>query len=152
DNTFNGQITVALANNPGGAGAVLGGSTTLTAVSGIARITGLILNTAASNYTLSITSTLPTVTTSPFTVAPAAASQLVITTQPPSTVATSSPFSIVVAAQDSLGNIVTSYTSNVTLAIATGPAGGTLAGTLTVAAVNGVASFSGLSLGTNGTG
>ncbi len=46
-----------------------------------------------------------------------------------------------VAVQDSLGNTVTGFTGNVTLRIWSGPPGGALLGTTTVAAVNGVATF-----------
>ena len=46
---------------------------------------------------------------------------------------------------DAFGNPTTS-TANVTIALGTNPAGGTLSGTTTVAAVNGVATFSDLSL------
>src|SRR5437588_2326036 len=57
-----------------------------------------------------------------------------------------------VAVQDAQGNTVTTATTSITLAIGTNPASGTLAGTTTVAAVNGVATFSTLSLDTAGTG
>jgi hypothetical protein len=51
-----------------------------------------------------------------------------------------------VVIQDASGNTVTSATNPVTLAIGTNPAGGTLSGTATVSAVNGVATFSNLSI------
>ena len=54
--------------------------------------------------------------------------------------------------QDAAGNTVTSDSSSVTLAIGTNPGGGTLSGTTTVAAVNGVATFAGLSIDKSGTG
>ncbi len=72
-----------------------------------------------------------------------AASQLVFTQQPIGTTvgtALSSP-PIYVSVEDSNGNVVTNNTSNVTIAINSGPAGATLLGTTTVAAVNGVATF-----------
>src|SRR5207245_1276236 len=53
---------------------------------------------------------------------------------------------------DAQGNTVTTATISITLAIGTNPASGTLAGTKTVAAVNGVATFSTLSLNVAGTG
>ena len=58
----------------------------------------------------------------------------------------------VVTVQDANGNTVTTDTSSVTLAIATNPASGTLSGTKTVAAVAGMATFSGLSIDRIGTG
>src|SRR5436190_1510364 len=52
-----------------------------------------------------------------------------------------------VTAQDGNGNTATGFTGNITLAISTNPSTGTLSGTKTVAAVAGVASFSGQSGG-----
>ena len=68
--------------------------------------------------------------------------------QPPTAAgagATISP-AVTVLVEDSLGNVVATDTSSVTLAIGSNPGGGTLSGTLTVAAVNGVATFSNLSI------
>jgi hypothetical protein len=59
-----------------------------------------------------------------------------------------------VTVQDAQGNTVTSASSNVTLAITsgTGVAGAVLGGTLTQAAVSGVATFSNLTIDKAGTG
>src|SRR5258706_260033 len=57
-----------------------------------------------------------------------------------------------VAIQDGYGNTVTSATSAVTVAIGANPGGGTLSGPQTVNAVNGVASFAGLSIDKAGSG
>jgi hypothetical protein len=59
---------------------------------------------------------------------------------------------ITVLVEDSLGNVVATDSSSVTVAIGTNTAGGTLSGTKTVTAVNGVATFSGLSINQFGTG
>ena len=56
-----------------------------------------------------------------------------------------------VEVEDQFGHLVTSANSDITLAIAMGPDGATLAGTTTVASVNGVATFSDLSLPIQGT-
>ena len=53
--------------------------------------------------------------------------------------------------EDSGGNLVSTDNSSVTLGIASGPAGATISGTLTVAALNGVATFTGLTFKTPGT-
>jgi uncharacterized repeat protein (TIGR03803 family) len=53
---------------------------------------------------------------------------------------------ITVDLEDRFGNIITTLSSDVTLALNTFPTGGTLSGTTTVKAVNGVATFTGLSL------
>jgi hypothetical protein len=57
-----------------------------------------------------------------------------------------------VTAQDASGNTATGFTGTVTVAIGANPGGGTLAGTTTVAAVNGIASFTNLRLDRAGTG
>src|SRR5207302_498474 len=54
--------------------------------------------------------------------------------------------------QDPQGNTATAFTGNVTVALGANPGGGTLAGTATVAAVGGVASFPGLSVNKTGNG
>src|SRR5207302_968333 len=54
--------------------------------------------------------------------------------------------------QDTLGNVDTSFTASVTLAIGTNPSGGRLSGTTSVAPVNGVALFGDLSIDKAGTG
>lgn len=59
---------------------------------------------------------------------------------------------IIVGVADSNGNIVTTDTSTATVAIGTNPSGGTLSGTTSVAAVNGVAVFDNLFIDKSGTG
>ena len=59
---------------------------------------------------------------------------------------------VTVRAVDNGGATITSFTGNVTLAIATNPGGGTLSGTTTVAAVAGVATFSNLRIQQAGAG
>src|SRR5436853_13587 len=82
-----------------------------------------------------------------------AAAKLVFTVQPSNAVAggvITPP--VQVAIQDAQGNTVTTATTSITVAIGTNPASGTLAGTTTVAAVSGVATFSNLSIDKAGTG
>src|SRR6266550_4787369 len=82
-----------------------------------------------------------------------AATQLVFTVQPSAATAGSAIApAIQVTAKDALGNPVTSFSGNVTIAIANNAGGGTLSGTTTVAAVQGVGSFSTLSIDKVGTG
>ncbi len=59
---------------------------------------------------------------------------------------------VTVAVQDASGNTVTSASNSVTIAIATNPASGTLSGTTSVPAVNGIATFSSLTINNAGTG
>ena len=55
-------------------------------------------------------------------------------------------------AYDPYGNLATSFNGPVTVGLASGPGGSALAGTATVAAVDGVATFSGLTLNDAGSG
>src|SRR5205807_17405 len=57
-----------------------------------------------------------------------------------------------VSVEDASGNVVTTDTSNVTIAIGTNPGAGTLSGTATVAAVAGAAKFTNLSIDNPGIG
>ena len=67
------------------------------------------LTTAASGYTLAVSSSgFSAATSSTITVTPAAATQLVITQQQPSSVAVNSAFGLIVAVEDPYGNVVTS--------------------------------------------
>ncbi len=78
--------------------------------------------------------------------------QLVFTQQPTDAVAgTTIGPAIVLNLEDDLGNPLSADNSSVTLAIFTGPDGGRLLGTAVEQAVNGVATFSDLSLPKSGT-
>ena len=140
------SVTAAVASGTG----TLGGTTSVTAVNGVATFTNLAL-TGAGAHTLTFTTSSPSlnVTSSSFGMAAGAASQIVITTQPAGAVSgvnlTTPP---VVEIRDAAGNVVTTSTASVTVAIASGT--GAVAGTTTVSAVNGVATFSTLKL--NGSG
>src|SRR6185295_19636270 len=87
-------------------------------------------------------------TTASFSITPAAASQLVITSQPASQTAGVTLGSIVAKIEDQYGNVVTTDISDVTITTTQGS--GTLSGTTTVTAVAGVATFSDLSVVVSG--
>jgi FG-GAP-like repeat len=72
---------------------------------------------------------------------PPIASQLAIDSAPASATAGTAT-SVVVNVEDPAGNTITSDSTEVTLSVASGPSGATISGTTTVAAVNGVATFS----------
>ena len=92
-------------------------------------------------------------TSSTFNVNAGTVNKLAFTVQPSNvTVGSTISPSVAVSVEDSLGNVVTSATNSITVAIGTNPSAGTLGGTLTVAAVNGVASFSTLNINIAGTG
>ncbi len=143
--TFNGTVTVALATNP--SGVTLGGTLTATASNGVATFSGLSLNKAAPGYTLEVSASgLEGATTTAITVTPATATQLVITQQPPASVTAGSGFGLQASIEDAYGNVVTTATNPVSVALANNPTAATLGGTLSVTASNGVAAFSGLTL------
>jgi hypothetical protein len=131
----------------------LSGTTTVTAVNGIATFANLSLNTIGTGYTLIASGpSLTAATSSAFNITPGTASKLAFTVQPTNTNAGAAINRVQVTVQDAQGNTVTTSTASVTLAIGTNPASGALSGTLTVVAVNGVAAFNGLSINNAGSG
>ncbi len=140
-----GGVTVALANNPGSAS--LSGTLTATVSDGMATFSGLSLNKVGSGYTLNVTSgTLTSANTSAIAVSAGAATQFVISSQPPSNVTAGAGFGLTVTAEDAEGDVVAGFTGAATVALLANPGSSTLAGTLTASATAGVATFSGLSL------
>jgi len=150
------SVTLAITSGTGTSGAVLGGTLTRAAVPGVATFANLTLDKAGAGYTLTATSTsLNSVTSAAFAVSVGAAVKLAFTVQPSAVVvgAAISP-AVQVTVQDAQGNTVTSATTSVTLAITsgTGTSGAVLGGTLTRAAVAGVATFANLTVDKVGTG
>jgi len=80
------------------------------------------------------------------------ATQLAVAAQPPASVVAGDAFELQVSVEDSIGNLDTTFHGSVTLTLANNPGGGSLGGTLTVTAVDGVATFSGLTLDLAGSG
>jgi uncharacterized repeat protein (TIGR01451 family) len=144
DPTFAGIMTVALAANPGSAS--LGGSRTASIGGGVATFSGLTLDRAAAGYTLQVSAGSLSATTSAITAVAGSATHLVVTTPPAGSVTAGAGFGLVVQAEDAFGNVDLTYGGGVTVALASNPGNGTLGGSLTIAAANGVATFSGLSL------
>jgi len=152
--TYTGTVSLGFGVNPGGAS--LGGTTSVAAVAGVAAFGTLTVSNGGNGYTLVATATgLTLATSSLFNVLGGAPTKLGFVTQPTTAVAGSqiAP-AIRVAVQDVNGTTVPSATNLVTLAITggTGAAGAVLGGTLTQAAVNGVATFSNLTLDKAGAG
>ena len=147
---YSGTVTVKLASGP--AGSSLGGTTTVQVSGGVATF-DLTLDKAGQGDSLRATSSgLPSVTTGTFAVVPTAASQLVITTQPPSSVTVGQPFGLAVTVEDRYDNVETGYVGSVTVALAANPGGARLVGVTTVAVAQGVATFDGLTLSRVGNG
>src|SRR3989442_13348668 len=143
------RVTVAL-----GSGGTLSGTTAVNAVNGVATFSDLSIQEARTEYTLTTSSgTLTGATSASFAIAPAAPARVAFTVQPSSTgVAQPITPAVQVAIQDAFANTVTNATNAVTLTLATNPGSGTLAGTKTVNAVGGIATFSALSIDKAGTG
>ena len=144
DTPFDGTISVSLANAP--AGAALGGTLSVTASDGVATFSGLTLDTAASGYTLTISSSgLTSINSNAFTVTPAAASQWAIHTQPSSAATAGQAFLVqpLVYEEDPFGNLETEDNSTV---VSVTPKGGTgkLQGATSVTVKGGVATFTNL--------
>src|SRR2546427_6587562 len=137
------RVTVAL-----GSGGTLSGTTAVNAVNGVATFSDLSIQEARTEYTLTTSSgTLTGATSASFAIAPAAPARVAFTVQPSSTgVAQPITPAVQVAIQDAFANTVTNATNAVTLTLATNPGSGTLAGTKTVNAVGGIATFSALSI------
>jgi hypothetical protein len=135
------NVTLSVASGQGG----VTGTATVAASNGVATFSDVILD-AAGSYTLTATDGgLTPATSASFTVLPAAAAKLAYFVQPSDVIAgiVESPY-ITVDVEDQFGDLVSNDSSDVTLSIASGRGG--LGGTLTVAAVNGVATFSNVSI------
>jgi len=118
----------------------------------VATFSGLSIDKVGTGYTLTATGAGSTTSTA-FNITAGSATQLVFSVQPSTTTAGAAITPAVeVTAQDAGGNTATGFTGNITVAIETNPSSGTLAGTLTHAAVSGVATFPGLSIDKVGTG
>jgi hypothetical protein len=148
---YSGMVTMAIGTDPGNG--TLSGTLSVNVSQGVATFSNLSINRTGVGYTLKASATgLTTAFSGPFDITAGQAARLVFTAQPVTTTAKSTLAAIQVTAQDNQGNTVTGFTSNVTVAIAVNPGGGTLSGTPTKAAVGGVATFSNLSIDKVGTG
>jgi hypothetical protein len=141
-------VTVSKASGSG----TLSGTTTATAVDGVATFTNLVITGTAGDFTLIFTSApLTAVTSSSFALSAGAATKVAITVASVGTtdnVAFTTQPQITI--QDSDGNTVTSSNAVVTATIS--GVDGTLIGSTTATASSGVATFTGLGIaGTTGT-
>ncbi|HTH66440.1 MAG TPA: Ig-like domain-containing protein, partial [Gemmatimonadales bacterium] len=150
--SFTGAVTITIANNAG-PGGTLSGTTTLNAVAGVATFPGLSIDKVGNGYTLQAAAAGFNATSTPFNITPGPVTKLAFTVQPTSASAgvTITP-AVQVAGQDNFGNLVNTFTGQVTLTITpgTGNPAATLTGGGPIAAVAGVAQFSGLSIDKTG--
>ena len=151
DPTFAGSVALDLVGNPGSPSLL--GASTVSAGAGLATFSGLTLDKAAASYTLqALSNGLAPATTGSIEVTPGAATQLVVTAQPPASLAAGAGFGLTVVAEDRFGELAPSYAGEVTLTLANAPGAATLGGPVTVATVGGVATFAGLTLNPGGQG
>jgi regulator of chromosome condensation (RCC1) repeat-containing protein/Regulator of Chromosome Condensation (RCC1) repeat protein len=142
------SVTVALAANSGAA--TLSGTLTVAATQGIAKFMNLRIDRPGSGYTLSASAAgLGGSTSAPFAVA---LPTLAFVVQPSGVAGAFVTPAPQVAVQDAFGNTVTTATDSVTVALAANPGAGTLLGTLTVAATQGIATFTNLWIDRPGSG
>lgn len=149
------SVSVAMAFGANATGATLSGTTSTTSASGLATFSNLRLNTVGSGYTLVAASAgLTSATSDTFRVlGPGTPRALIFSTQPSTaTAGVANPASITVRVIDSVGVTVSSSSASVTLEFADNPNAGTLSGTLTRSAVNGVATFTDVRVNRSGTG
>src|SRR5215471_5670582 len=152
--TFSDNITVSLVRNPGNG--TLSGATTVAAVGGVATFGNLSIDRSGLGYRLQATSgTLSSASGSKFDITSGPPTHLAFSVEP-GTDAAGTPIApaLQVAAQDTFGNVATSFTGLITVTISpgTGTTGAVLSGPATLAATAGIATFSNLSIDKVGTG
>jgi hypothetical protein len=141
-------ITVSLASGTG----PLQGTTTVTLTNGVAKFSGL-ADDRAETFALKFAGGgLPSTVSTSIAESPGPAADLVVISQPPGTVKSGQGFGLVVAVEDKYGNVESSYSGPITVALANNPGGSSLGGTTTASAVNGSATFAGLTLNNAGNG
>ncbi len=156
DTAFHGNVTVTIADNPVGGSFVPGVTTTVTAVNGMANF-GLEINKAGMGYVLGASSSAtngPTATnTVGFNVVNGPATQFIVAVQPVSPVPAGGAFTVsVVDVYVNAGGLNTAFNGSVIVQMGANPGGGVLGGITSVAAVNGVATFPGLTISSPGNG
>ena len=153
---FASAVTMAITPGTGTAGATLAGTTVVTAATGSASFYTIRIGTIGTAYTLTAAATgLTSATSSPVDIIAGPATKLAFTVNPRTTTAgrVFTP-AVQLSAQDAAGNLVPGFTGSVIVGMSAGAGtpGVTLAGTTTVTAVGGIATFATLSIATPGTG
>ncbi len=153
----NDQLSVSLGGNPGNVSLLPSPNVTLTAVAGIATMSGESIDVAGT-YVLTATDSsegaLPissTVTTSPLSVVAAAPSQIVFSAQPSGgTGGVAWSLQPALTVEDVFGNVALTDHSTISLSINSGTSGATISG-CSQSESNGVVTFSGCSINKPGT-
>ncbi len=143
-------ISLALGSNPGATSLV--GTTSVVPTNGVATFTDLHINVPGNGYTLVATSgSLTGFTSAPFDITNTG-TQLAFGTQPVTSQARAVTPVFTVEVQDQFGNLVPTASNAVTIALDNNPGPATLNGTLTVNAINGIATFNAVDVSRSGTG
>jgi len=147
-----GYVRVEIGSSPT-PGATLSGTTRVKVQHGVATFTDLRIDQPGRGYTLRARRGDVSGVSAAFAVV-GPATQVAFVTSPPAAVEGATPLApaVRVAIQDALGSTVPGATTPVTLALAANPRGSTLAGTTTVSAVGGIATFGDLSVDRPGSG
>jgi hypothetical protein len=150
-NLADGTVRIELADAP--SGGALQGTTELATSSGTVTFDGLNLQKVGAYKLKAVVVGGDSATGASFTVAHAAPAQLTFLTQPAGGPA-NLPLSAapVVEISDAFGNVASTATGNVTVALGSNPASATLNGTQSVAVVSGRAAFPDLNVNQEGTG
>jgi hypothetical protein len=151
--SFNGTVTLAIGSNPGAG--TLSGAASAVASGGVATFSGLSIDKAGNGYTLQASDGSATGVSAAFNIAAGAPTKLIFTNSPADTrVGVAFTNQPAIEARDDFGNVAAGFNGQVTLAIKSGSGtpGAALNGAATISAVNGVASFSGLSIDKIGVG
>ena len=151
-NAVNGGASVVTVTIHSGPGSFDNSSVTqATIVNGVATFNSLIFDTAGS-YTLTADAgALTSGASAIFVIGAGSATRLAFSQQPSdSTAGAAIGPAVTVRVEDRFGNFATTDTSNIAIAISTGPGTFDVASTLQVTGINGVASFSKLILDTAG--
>ncbi len=115
-------VTLAFQNNAGMA--TLGGTLSQAAVGGTATFNDITVDTAGVGYTLRASATgYSNAVSAAFTVTQVGPTQVVITTDPPATVAPFEAFTVVAEIRDAMNVIDTTFNGPVTIAFGAQPAG-----------------------------
>lgn len=147
--TDNSIVTLTIASGPGNFTTT--STVSVRAVNGIAKFTNLVLNTAGTYHFRVSDGSYTGATSGNLTVTPAQAAKVIFQSAPSNGTLNQALASVSVAVVDSFGNVVTTNSSTVTIAVASGPSSLGSNSTTSVRVTNGVATFSRLVLATAGT-
>lgn len=147
--TDNSKVTLSISSGSGGFTTT--SIVSVNAVNGVATFSNLTLNVSGSYKLSANDGSLTGATSNTITITAAQAAKVVFQQVPTSGTTASALPLVTVAVVDQFGNVVTTNNSTVTISVASGPGGFASGSTTSATAVNGIATFKNLILGTAGT-